>query len=450
LLKWGTIRVTITFDYDRRPWQVDVAENLDRFRFAVVVAHRRAGKTVEMIVHLMTKALSDKRNDARFAYIAPFYTQAKAVAWSYLARYSSPIPGVKVNESELWVEYPNGARITLFGADRPDRLRGIYLDGCVLDEVAQMRPEVWGEIIRPCLADRLGWAVFIGTPKGVNQFFEIFQQAQADDNWFAGSYPVSVTKALPESELDAARKEMSEDQYRQEFECDFYAAVENVLIDMPNILEARKRTLQNDVYAIFPKILGVDVARFGDDRSVIFKRQGKKAFEPLVFQGMDLMALANAVAKEIEIWKPQAVFVDESGVGGGVIDRLRQMSYKQIIGVNFGGKPDEPARYANKRSEMWHLMGKWIDDGADIPDRNDLSFELSAPTYKIDKKDRVLLESKDKLKERGYPSPDLGDGLALTFAHRIQPIDPVQHLSKQEKDWLTITGQEAGEDWSYL
>ena len=129
-------------------------------RWGVVVAHRRCGKTVACINELIVKALLEGKTDGRYAYVAPYYSQAKNIAWDYLLRFSKPVMA-KANQSELWVELINGARIRLFGADNADSLRGLYLDGIVLDEYADMRPRIWGEIIRPLLADRLGWAVFI-------------------------------------------------------------------------------------------------------------------------------------------------------------------------------------------------------------------------------------------------------------------------------------------------
>jgi hypothetical protein len=193
-------------------------------RWGVVVAHRRCGKTVACINELIVKALLEGKNDGRYAYVAPYYSQAKNIAWDYLLRFSKPVMA-KANQSELWVELINGARIRLFGADNADSLRGLYLDGIVLDEYADMRPRIWGEIIRPLLADRLGWAVFIGTPKGHNAFWDIYNNAIKSDTWYAKTLRASQTGLLPQSELDDAAKSMTEDQYLQEFECDFESAI---------------------------------------------------------------------------------------------------------------------------------------------------------------------------------------------------------------------------------
>jgi phage terminase large subunit len=165
-----------------------------------------------------------KPQHGRYAYVAPFLAQAKEVAWEYLKRFAQPILADK-NESELWVELVNGARIRIHGADNPDRLRGSYLDGVVLDEYADMRPGVWGEVIRPMLADRSGWAVFIGTPKGRNEFFEICDRAERSPDWFALTLRASETGILSASELDDAKLDMTPEQFAQEFECSFEAAI---------------------------------------------------------------------------------------------------------------------------------------------------------------------------------------------------------------------------------
>lgn len=191
-----------------------------------MVAHRRAGKTVASICDLIDAALRCEKPNARFAYIAPYYAQAKDVAWGYLKQYTAPIPGAQTNESELRVDLPNGSRIRLYGADNYDRMRGIYLDGVVLDESADMDPRAWSEVIRPALADRKGWAAFIGTPKGKNAFWETYERARTSDDWFCLRLKASETGLIDPDELEALRAEMSEDEYARELETSFEAAVE--------------------------------------------------------------------------------------------------------------------------------------------------------------------------------------------------------------------------------
>lgn len=194
-------------------------------RWSIAVAHRRAGKTVACVQKLMKGALECKLREPRFAYVAPLYSQAKDVAWEYVKHYALKL-GAAANETELRVDLPGGARIRLYGADNPDRLRGLYLDGVILDEFADMRPSVWGEVIRPMLADRQGWASFIGTPKGHNEFYDLWQLAGDDPRWFRAMLKASETGILPAEELADAARSMSEDQYQQEFECSFEAAIQ--------------------------------------------------------------------------------------------------------------------------------------------------------------------------------------------------------------------------------
>jgi hypothetical protein len=215
--------IDIELDYKPRDVFLDFHERQERW--SIVVAHRRCGKTVACINDLIYKALMEGKEDGRYAYVAPYYSQAKNIAWDYLQRFAQPVLS-KANQSELWVELITGARIRLFGADNPDALRGLYLDGIVLDEYADMRsPRIWGEIIRPLLADRLGWAVFIGTPKGHNSFWDVYSNALNNPEWYVKTLRASQTNLLPSSELADAAKMMSQDQYLQEFECDFESAI---------------------------------------------------------------------------------------------------------------------------------------------------------------------------------------------------------------------------------
>lgn len=194
-------------------------------RWGVIVAHRRAGKTVACINELIKRAVTCEKPDGRFGYLAPFHAQAKDIAWDYLVRYSSPIPGLNINISELRIDYPNGARIRLYGAENAERMRGLYLDGVVIDEPADIDPRVWPEIIRPALSDRQGWAMWIGTPKGKNEFYTLWTKAQKEQDWFALMLKASETGLVAPGELIEARRDMTEDQYAQEFECSFDAAI---------------------------------------------------------------------------------------------------------------------------------------------------------------------------------------------------------------------------------
>jgi len=178
---------------------------------------------------LVDAALRCDKPAGRFAYLSPTYAQSKDVAWSYLKRFTAPIPGIEQRESELMVVMPNAARVRLYGADNYDRLRGGYNDGVVLDEYGDMHPSAWPEVIRPSLADRGGWATFIGTPKGRNHFHRIHQAALGDPDWYTLTLKASLSGLLPEAELADMRRMMSADQYDQELECSFDAAIRGAI-----------------------------------------------------------------------------------------------------------------------------------------------------------------------------------------------------------------------------
>lgn len=214
----------IEIPYKPREQQLAIHELMDSKRFGVVVAHRRMGKTVSAINHIIKDAILNQKEAPRYAYIAPTYGQAKRVAWDYLVKYADPLGGTS-NISELRVDFW-GRRIQLYGSDNPEALRGQYFDGVILDEIGDQNPKIWTDIIRPALADRKGWCLFIGTPKGHNHFKELRDRAEKEDGWGLLEFKASETGVVDDTELKAARNEMGEDKYRQEFECSFDAAVE--------------------------------------------------------------------------------------------------------------------------------------------------------------------------------------------------------------------------------
>jgi phage terminase large subunit len=140
--------------------------------------------------------VNECKPEGSYAFIFPQRNQAKDTAWRYLRRYAEPLLAKPPNESELRVDLVNGSMIRLYGADNPDALLGPYLDGVVLDEFADMKPEVWHEVVRPMLPDRRGWATFIGTAKGKNEFYRLYQNALKDEAWFARQIRMEVWRSL--------------------------------------------------------------------------------------------------------------------------------------------------------------------------------------------------------------------------------------------------------------
>lgn len=207
-------------------------------RFACMVAHRRAGKTVASVNEAVARAIYSRKKRPRYAYVGPLLKQAKKIAWEYLKEYTRGLEAKKPSESELTVVLKhNGAEIGVYGADNPDSFRGQYFDGVILDEYGDMSPSVWGKVLLPTLADRKGWAVFIGTFKGKNHFYKIFRRSQGldllpgddkeyyDKNWFNLLLRADKSGILSNEELELQRREQDEEEFRQEYLCDPNAAV---------------------------------------------------------------------------------------------------------------------------------------------------------------------------------------------------------------------------------
>jgi hypothetical protein len=191
------------------------------------------------------------------------------------------------------------------------------------------------------------------------------------------------------------------------------------LLGAEDVARAIGREYGEADYIDEPKVLGVDVARFGDDRSCILMRQGPVCFRPRILRNLSTMELAAQVALVIEEQHPDQVFVDVGGIGGGVVDRLHQLEYKRlVIGVDFGSGQLKLSTMEclNRRSEMWYLMSEWVLERGAMPDIAELRAELPAPTHHFDARQKLVLESKADMKKRGIPSPDVADALALTFA----------------------------------
>lgn len=220
----------ISTGYSPREWQKKIHFAHQRFKFLII--HRRAGKTVAMINEIIDKALKCPLKNPQYAYLAPTYSQAKKIAWQYIRDFAGVIPGATFNEQELLLTIPRGntivdgvkkndvIKVFLLGAENYNSLRGIYLDGAVLDEFADMHPDLWSTVIRPALSDRLGWATIVGTarPGAIHQFYKNIKDNPA---WFTLIMKASESGLIAQAELDAAKIEMGEEAYLQEYECEF-------------------------------------------------------------------------------------------------------------------------------------------------------------------------------------------------------------------------------------
>ena len=207
--------MNINLRYSPREWQKIC--HLEKARFSVYAVHRRAGKSELGIAELVDKAIKSEKELSMFSYIAPFLRQAKAVAWSRLKTWVEPLRragAVEINEGELFIRFKhNQAVIRIFGSDNAEALRGLRLDGAVLDEVSNIRPETWQDVVQPCLSDRLGWCIFIGTPSGINLFSQLYYNALELDDWTTKRFTVYDTQSIHPNEVERLRRDMSESSF---------------------------------------------------------------------------------------------------------------------------------------------------------------------------------------------------------------------------------------------
>lgn len=433
------------FPYEPHEYQLEVHKALAYYRFVVVVAHRRWGKTECAIASLVLSAATFEGSEGMFGYIAPYLKQAKAIAWRKLKRIVNAMfpnwreAGVTKNEAELWIELPNGARIALYGADNADSMRGLYFDGVVIDEIADMKADVWNGVIRPALADRKGWAMMIGTPKGMNELYKFYQRGQKDPLWKSLMYSVTMTKLpwLPNDEIEALQNDMTEAMFAQEMLCDFQASSDDVLFKLKLLHDCARLQLRISDIQGAARIIGVDVAgpEKASDRSVFIKKQGQMIWPAQVVKGKDSTELVDHLAHMMIEFKADAAIIDK-GRGFAVVEQMHRKGFHNVYGVDFGGKPIL-SQYANKKTEMFYRTLKAMKDGLKIPEDEELFAELAAHTVRLNDKGKLTILEKDKVKELLRRSPDKADALILCHAFdvvpiNLNPLDAAANPSKNE------------------
>jgi len=331
----------VIIPYKPRELQREIHQNLGRWN--LLVCHRRFGKTVLAVNELIKKAITNQNKAPRYAYVAPLYRQAKQIAWDYLKEFTRVVPGIRFNESDLRVDFPSGARIQLFGADAPDSMRGIYLDGVVLDEYADMPARVFTEILRPALADRAGWALFIGSAKGNTSFHELYERVKDDENWFVRVYKASETGVIHPSELDDAKSLMDEDEYNQEFECSWTASIKGAYYSTQMAEAEREGRIMTVPYE---RNLPVQTAwdlGVGDSTSIwFFQVHGPEVriIDYYEASGEGLPHYAKVLQDKQYVygthWAPHDIVVRELGSGKSRLETAR------VLGITFRVAPHLP------------------------------------------------------------------------------------------------------------
>lgn len=295
----------------------------------------------------------------------------------------------------------------------------------VFDEASAIPDSIW-DVSEGALTDddtEILWLVCGNPTRNSGRFRECFGRFR--HRWVGRQVDSRTVSITNKSQLQEWADDYGEDSdfVRIRVRGVFPRAGACQLIPSDLVDAAMSRVLKPDVYGHAAKVMGVDVARFGDDQSVISLRQGLALLKPLrKLRGLDTMTLAGIVAQEIEKEQPDAVFVDVTGIGAGVVDRLHQLRYRMVIGVDFGSSALNPTLYFNRRTEMWCLMGDWFKSGPMLPADEELRSDLTGPEYGFTgDKGQIALEKKRDMKKRGLASPDCGDSIALTFASPVRP-----------------------------
>ena len=412
----------IAIDFVPRAAQKLILRRLDAFRFTTAVCHRRLGKTLLAVNWLIREAQRLKLDDYRGYYFAPTAKQAKQTTWNYFKQYLDPLTRrqlVNFNETELRIDFPQNIKIYLGSAEAIENYRGIYIDRMVGDEVASWpnAEYAYTEVLRPAMADRLASGLFIGTVKGLDKFHEFYTYGLSDDpmyaEWVSINLPVSLTKIIGEDELKQLRAIMSQAAYEREFENNFYAEVEDMLISSREARDAVDRNLDTGIVRGSPIHIGVDVGR-GGDPSCIAERQGPLLRNLTEFDIPDNMRFADKVSAYLKALRGQVYVYIDAGHGAGVIDRLRQLKHENIVEIHFNQQSPE-MNCVNMRAAMYYRMKQWLRQGC-IPDDAELLGEITNQMLEEESSSRIKLVRKKKIKEKLGRSPNKADAFALTFA----------------------------------
>jgi phage terminase large subunit len=417
----------IQIDYAPRRQFLDYHNRTQRF--AILVCHRRAGKTVASLNDLIMRAAQTP--NGRFAYIAPFYSQAKDVAWEYLKHYAAPLLADSPNESELRVDLVNGARVRLYGADNADRLRGLGFDAIVADEFADWRSGVYSEILRPALADRQGWVTFIGTPKGKNEFYQLWNIAKDSESWFRLELKASETGLIASDELAQSQEAMSKDQYAQEWECSFDAAITGAFYaDELERMKAEKRITKLPIDRAVPVHTAWDLG-ISDSTAIWFIQvvgKERRLVDYYEASGVGLDHYAKVLEEKNYVWGshwfPHDIAQKELGTGLSRAETLRGLGIEpEIVPM---------AAVLDGINAVRRLLDSaWID-----PERCDRGFE-ALKQYRREWDDKLKTW---KLRPRHDWSSHGADALR-TFAMGFEEKKPSQKQKKRR--W----NKRAGEDW---
>jgi len=400
------------------------------------------------------------RPDTRGVVTANTETQLKTKTWAELGKWFYLFLGKEhfcLAATAMYSRDPEHERtwrvdMVPWSERNTEAFAGLHNQGrriLVLFDEASAIPDIIWETTEGALTDKnteIIWCVFGNPTRNTGRFRECFPGHRHGHLWKTYKVDSRTISFTNKDQIQAWVDAYGEDSdfVKVRVRGEFPSIGEQEFISLTMVNEAMMREPQMFLHE--PLIIGVDVARYGDNESVIYIRKGRDAqsHAPIRLRGVDVPSLAGRVAETYQSLRADAVFVDGGGVGGGVVDCLRNL-HVPCFDINFGSKPDnfgfstgtEGHRYANKRAEMWGAMRESICDGLSLPDLAELREQLVGPTYTIDLQGRILLEKKEDMRKRGLASPDIADALALTFAMPVMAHEYAggQHQSKSPVEW---------------
>lgn len=414
----------------------DLAANPYRALRYAMSAGNGPGKS-SVISWLMLWALTTCPN-TRGVVTANTGTQLQTKTWAELAKWCQLSIFQNLFTHTATAIYSSDARFERtwridavpWSEKNPEAFAGLHNKGrrifVAFDEASNI-PDIIYDTMEGALTDEnteMIWLLSGNPTRNTGRFRECWSEAKKS-RWKTWQIDTRKVPGTNKEQIEQWIEDYGEDSdwVRVHVKGEFPRVSTTQFISTDAVGAAMKREAVAGLYE--PLVLGVDVARFGDDESVIAIRKGRDArtHAPRRYRGLDTMELAAKVAAVSLELKPDMIFIDGTGVGGGVVDRCRQLRLR-VIEVQFAAKPDgygdEEISYANKRAEIWGLMRAWLSGGA-IPDDPVLKGELIGVEYGFNNRNEIQLERKDDMKKRGLPSPDGGDALALTFAHPVMP-----------------------------
>lgn len=421
-------------------WQADVMNDIVGNQRAAVASGHGIGKTalIAWILHWFIST----RPDPQIVATANTKNQLDSKTWRELAKWN------KQALNGAWFEH-TATRFSL--KDSPDTwfasaipwtehnsesFAGTHEEHVLVlfDEASNIASVIWDVVEGAMTTPGAKWVAFGNPTRNTGAFRECFGKFR--HRWKTRQIDSRTAKMCDTQQVQKWIDDYGEDSdfVRVRVRGEFPRAGSNQFISGEYVDNCVKYRAQG--FESLPKVMAVDVARFGDDNSVICRRQGRKVFPLDKFSGLDTMQLAGKVAAAINAWKPDVVVVDGVGIGAGVVDRLVMLGYKSIVvEMNGGSAPDDPVTYYNKRAECWGVMREALKVGVEIPDDRELKDDLIGPEYGFTAKQQIQLEKKEDMKRRGLPSPDCGDALSMTYAikPRKKPVDDYE-----EDHWVPL------------